>query len=512
MPTTSPSAAAPAYYRPSGNVGRGAIGAGILFAMAVVPGAFAYAWLTMRAPAWVNLAALALFGLWIAVVVDLVALKARVRSRAWIARYAVALALFGWYCQWAVWLALAMHRQPAVSLLHSAGLLALHPGALLAAALAVAQHNAWGLGTLPTAAVWLAEVWVLLQIAPGLGLVRVAQPFCEASGTWAEPIAVPRKFAWIAQGAEVAQLLEQAPQQLVSVLAPWSAPAPHYAEVKLFRCRGGDAYATLTNICTRTRPSSGAGARPAARDVVAALRLPGMRLDALIDKLIARADARSAIGAGEEAPAPPELASAQALYQAAQFGDVLARALPYVRARRHGLRLEANRLCALACLRQGRWGDACGYWQTVFDDEPAVHNALQLAGSFAMAGNLDLGHEWFHRARALNAATRELPPLSLLTNFVSALDRAGHPATAMHWLDEIRACYCQQGVTDPSVLFANRMPLFHEFLERSAPVVLAALGRQQGLRWFAAMLGRLDEAGNVELGQWLDEQERSLAG
>jgi hypothetical protein len=105
-----------------------------------------------------------------------------------------------------------------------------------------------------------------------------------------------------------------------------------------------------------------------------------------------------------------------------------------------------------------------------------------------------------------------LPPLSLLTNFVSALDHAGHPVAAMPWMAEIRECYCQQGVTDPTVLFANRMPLLNEFLDRSAPIVLAALGRQPGLRWFAAMLGRLDEGGNIELGQWLDEQERSLAG
>ena len=507
MPSIAPAAAA--CYCPSGHVGRGATAAGLILAMAVVPGAFCYAWLTMRAPAWVNAIALAIFGLWIAVVVDLVALKARVRSRAWIARYAVALALFAWYCQWAVWLALAMHRQQAGALLSSAGVLALHPGAMWTAAVAIARHNAWGVGTMAMASAWLAEAWVLVQLAPGLGLVRVAQPFCEGSGTWAEPIPVPRKFAWIAQGAEVAQLLEQSPQQLVSVLAPWSAPAPHYAEVKLFRCEKGDAYVTVTNVSTRAEARG--GARPAARDVVTALRLPGMRLDALIEKLVARADVRSAPGLEDSAAAPPELASAQALFQAAQFGDALARALPHVRARRHGLRLEANRLCALACMRHGRWGDACGYWHAVFDDAPAVQNALQLAGSFVMAGNLDLGHEWFHRARALNGATRELPPLSLLTNFVGALDLAGHPAAAMHWLAEIRESYCQQGVTDPKVLFAHRMPLFHEFLERSAPVVLAALGRQPGLRWFAAMLGRLDEAGNVELGQWLDEQERSLA-
>jgi hypothetical protein len=496
MPVHPPQDQQCPYYRPSGKVAPGALATGVACGLAVVPAAWLYAWVTMRAPACVNVVALAIFGLSIAVVVDVVALKAKVRSRSWIIRFALMLALFAWYVQWAVWVGLERHLPGAGTLA-----LALHPGALLAAAAHIAQHNAWGVGTLAMAAVWLVEAYVLVQLAPGLGLVRVAQPFCEASGTWAEAVAVPRKFAWIAQGAAVAQLLEQSPQQLVSVLSAWTAPAPQYATVRLFRCGAGAAYVTIVN--------ASAGAAP--RDVVVGLRLPGMPLAALVDKLVARADARGASRADEDAPIAPELVSAQALYQAAQFADALARAQPHTRAVQGALRLEANRLCALSCMRHGRWGDACGYWQAVFDDEPAVHTALQLAGSLVMAGNLDLGHDWFLRARAVNAATGELPPLSLLTNFVSALDRAGHPASAMRWLHEIRECYCQQGVTDPAVLFANRMPLFNEFLERSAPVVLAALGRQPGLRWFAAMLGRLDEAGNVELGQWLDEQERSLA-
>jgi len=129
-----------------------------------------------------------------------------------------------------------------------------------------------------------------------------------------------------------------------------------------------------------------------------------------------------------------------------------------------------------------------------------------------MAGDLHAGQAWFTRARALNTASHELPPLSLLTTYVSALDMAGHPFAAMPMLSEIRETYCTCRTTDPTVLFANRMPLLNEFLDRSAPIVIAALGRIPGLRWFAAMLGRLDEAGNVELGQWLDEQARSVAG
>lgn len=502
MHTTLP----PPYYTPSGKAAPMALAIGAACGLAVLPGAMLYAWVTMHAPAFVNVVAVLIFGLWIAVVVDLVALKARVRSRPWIARFAVALALSAWYCHWAAWIALDMHGAGAGGWLHRAAVLALHPVELVACAVQVAQHNAWGVATMPMVAVWLVEVAVLVQCAPALGLARVMQPFCEASDSWAEAVLVPRKFSWIDQPGAVAHLLEQAPEQLVPVLSAWQAPADRYAELTLFRCRGGDGYVSIRNMST-----SGGDPKLSAL-VVEALRLPGVRLDELIAKLTARADARIPASPDADGQVPPELASSQALMQAAQFADALARALPHTRAVQHGLRLEARRLSALCCMQQARWGDACAHWQGVFDDEPAVHNALQLAGTFAMAGNLDQGHAWFHRARALNGATGELPPLSLLTNFVSALDHAGHPVAAMPWMAEIRECYCQQGVTDPTVLFANRMPLFNEFLDRSAPIVLAALVRQPGLRWFAAMLGRLDEGGNIELGQWLDEQERSLAG
>ena len=494
-----------AYYQPSGKVARGALLIGMGYGLAIVPGAFLYACAIMRAPAWLNFIVLLMFGLWIAVVVDLVALKARIRNRAWVVRFAIALALCAWYFQWAVWLAMAMQRQHAGALLHSAAVLALHPGALLGAATALALHNAWGLGALPMVAVWLMEAFVLVQMAPGLGQGRVVQPFCEASDDWAEQIGVRRKFACIDQPAAVAHLLEQAPQQLPSVLSAWRAPSPDHAEVTLYRCHDGNAYVSVWNVRARR------GATSSTQAVVVALRLPGIDIDALIEKLIVRADPRTARTQDDAAPATPELASPRALFQAARFADAYLRAAHHAQSPQRTLRVEANRLCALCCMRQNRWVDAGRFWEAVFDDEPAVRNALQLATCAVMAGALEAGRDWFDRARALNAATREQAPLSLLAAFVGALDAAGRPAAAMHWLDEIRECYCACRITDPTVLFANRMPLLNEFLDRSAPIVLAALGRQQGLRWFAAMLGRLDEAGHVELGQWLDEQERSLA-
>jgi hypothetical protein len=511
-PGRAPDQAQPRYYRPSGKVPRSAILVAPVCGLAVLPCAFLYAWLTMGAPAFVNVAALAIFALCIALAVERAARWARVRSHDWITRFAVALALCAWYAQWIAWVALALHRQQGGAAWRHAGELVADPGALLAAVAYAAQHDAWGAGVMPMAAIWLAEAYILLHFAPGLGQQRTAQPYCEASDTWAEELPVACAFACVADPGARKQLLEQLPQQLPNVLLPLAGPADRdHTTVTLYRCRGGATFATL---CNRTAVGGKDARRTWVEQAwVTALRVPGIHADTLMTHLLARGEAVAAPAASEDdATIPPELASALALFQAAQFHDALARALPHVQSAQPNVRIDANRLCALSCMRQGRWEASLVYWQAVFCIEAAAANALQLAGCTVMAGDLAAGADWFARARALNAAAGELPPLSLLTTYVSALDMAGHPRAAMPVLGEIREAYCACRTTDPTVLFANRMPLLNEFLDRSLPIVMAALGRVAGLRWFAAMLGRLDEAGNVELGQWLDEQSRSVAG
>jgi len=517
MSDRSPSIAAPGCaldhatpcYRPSGRVPRSAILVASACGLALLPCAGAYAWVTLRAPAWANLFALALFAFCIALVVDWAAYRARVRNHDWITRFGVALALGAWYAQWVAWVALALQRQRGGTVWQHAATLGADPGALLAAVTYAAQHDAWGVGTMPMVAIWLVEAYILLHFAPGLGQQRTVQPYCEASDAWAEKMAVPGQFAYVADPAAARQLLEQFPQQLVNVLKPSPGSGPSHTAVMLYRCGGGETYVTLCNRIA----VPGNQAKPSfVEDVwLTALRVPGIDADCLMAQLLERAEPVSA-EAGEDETIPPELASALALFQAAQFHDALARALPHVQSTQPAVRIDANRLCALSCMRQGRWEASLAWWQAVFDMEATAQNALQLAGCMVMAGDLAAGADWFARARVLNAATGELPPLSLLTTWVSALDMAGRPVAALPVLDEIREVYCTCRTTDPTVLFANRMPLLNEFLDRSLPIVMAALGRVAGLRWFAAMLGRLDEAGNAELGQWLDEQSRSVAG
>lgn len=305
QPHTAP-AVAPAYvhacYRPSGKISRHAILVASACGLAVLPGAFFYAWVTMFAPALVNLFALMAFAVWIALVVDWAACQARVRDAGWITLFGVGLALAAWYCQWAVWIALAMQRQQGSVLLRSAARLAGHPEALLAAAIEVARHNAWGLGTMPTIGVWLVEAYVLLHFAPGLGQQRTTQPYCEVSDEWAARVPVPRKFARVADPAAAARMLERAPGQLLSVLAPFAGPdGADYTELTLFACRGSDSYVSISTVVTASRNDA---LTCSAHAWMTALRLPGIGPDALMAQLLARADACPAV------PLPAEAAAA----------------------------------------------------------------------------------------------------------------------------------------------------------------------------------------------------------
>jgi hypothetical protein len=174
MPDQLPSSAAPGrapdepqppYYRPSGKVPRSAILVAPVCGLAVLPCAFLYAWLTVGAPAFVNIVALAIFALCIALAVERAALWARVRSHDWITRFGVALALCAWYAQWVAWVALALHRQQGGAVWRHAGDLVADPAALLAAVAYAARHDAWGAGAMPMAAIWLAEAFILLHFS-----------------------------------------------------------------------------------------------------------------------------------------------------------------------------------------------------------------------------------------------------------------------------------------------------------------------------------------------------------
>jgi hypothetical protein len=448
------------------------------------------------------------FAFYLALIVERVAILGKVRSLSWISRAGGGIGLVGWYCQWAAWSAILLRERSegmaAGLLFNSIANMAAHPDVLVSFAIDVSRfgtgHTAnWHLAGIWLVVIWLIELLIVVSGVSVLGRMRIKSPFCEASGKWAEKIKLKRKFTVIKAPAAAAKFIETDPHLIVSVVAPWREDgSPHYAGVTLYRCDGGDSYITISNhVAGQGRQDK---VEWAEQPVVEFLRLPGIDPKLLIEQL--ESDSPT-INDNAEGPAPAELAAAVEHLEGARHEAALSAALPYIVAQESGLRSDANRIAALACSRLGRWSDAVNYWEALFGDEPSAHNEIQVASSAVMAGDLRKGMSWLARARARNATFLEMPDVVLLTNFVTALSQSGKVAAAMPYLDEIKLAYTSLGATDPTVLFSQRMPNFSSFLEKSEPIVRAALDVERGRNWYLEMITNLDERGKSELSEWL---------
>jgi tetratricopeptide (TPR) repeat protein len=236
------------------------------------------------------------------------------------------------------------------------------------------------------------------------------------------------------------------------------------------------------------------------------MRLPGIDPDDLIRELSEAIPQQSGANAEKDRPTPPELEAAVAHLDVHQYEAAFTAAVQFVQSSEKDLRSDANRICGLASSRLGRWNDAVNYWDALFDDEPSAFNALQVASSLAMAGAIDQGKLWLERAKTLNEVSKELPGFTIQTNFITALTQSGQMLAAMPYLEEIRQFYIAFGITDPTILFANRHPFFETFLNNSVPIIRTVLDATEGRAWYLAILPHLDDRGKTELSEWMKEQ------
>jgi hypothetical protein len=499
------------YYCPSGRLPPTAIPFTILGSIAALPGAWIYAWLTVHIPfVYFNFFFTTCFAICLGCIAKYAATHGKVRNPRWMGKLGVAIGLVGWYCQWAAWIAMLIHKSGHLSgdsLVPSFIALAASPRFMVHFAVDVASTGVWKIGGWSVAggaliAVWLAELALLLYLPHLMGRTRAGEPFCETSNTWAEATELPRKFAFIDEPYVVAQFLETHPKQLFSVLGAWSEGGPlGYSKVTVHHCRGGgDPYISITNTAVVLKDGKIEETHKSVSDF---LRLPGMDPDEVMRICAASAPSPSEAAGVPELPDPPGLETAIEYLNAGQYEAALDSAAPYIKADQASLRIDATRLCALACSRLGRWPESTNFWHTLFDEERTAHNALQVATSSVMAGNVQRGATWVAKSLEMNAVSHELPGLLIQTNFVTALSQCGQMKDALPYLDEIKQVYANVRLTDPTFLYAQRMPLFSAFLDNSAPVIRAALDPEQGRAWYTSMLPHLDDSGRTELSAWL---------
>ncbi|MCT7318800.1 hypothetical protein N5I87_22490 [Ralstonia sp. CHL-2022] len=194
----------------------------------------------------------------------------------------------------------------------------------------------------------------------------------------------------------------------------------------------------------------------------------------------------------------PELAPALEAYQQGRHEAAIAAAAPY--ANRHA---DANRLCALAYSDMRRYPEAFPYWLALFEREPSAHNALQLATTSVMCGELKRGKAWLMKFDEVNEQTHEMSSVTARTQFISSLTQSGHMAEALPYLVWLRDVYAHVRITDSHFLYMRGIPFFPSFLENSLPILKATLPAEAVAQWYSVLSGHLDEEGEVQLKQWV---------
>jgi hypothetical protein len=484
----------------------------ILAALAALAGGWVYAWLAVRTPAFLDFFLLLLFALGLGRLASLAAWVAKVRNPLWMGRFGLLVGLAGWYGHWAAYIAVLAHQYSADPSAAFDSYMALlgNPPALAGAMSDLYAMSGWKLIGIPLSgfavdAAWALELAVMLILPLASGRARAGQPFCEVTNRWARQTGLPRRLACLdAHPDALAHMLEAQPRRLLSLLAPWPDGQPRYLKLTLYRCPGSDSYLSITTVEIAEKDGK---AHETRRLILEYLRLPGMDPDELI-QLGAPPSEQSTAAAGDPPDTRAELLPAIDHLQEGRYEPALAAAAPYLKAEHRQLRVDAVRLSALATAHLGRWNESLGFWNTLFGEQATAHNALQLANACVMTGQLTEGAAWLERARQINAGSQDLPGLFLLTSFIAALTRAGHMHAALPYLNEIREFYLNLPMTDPTYLFAHRVPALSVFLENSAPVIHAALGPDEGHAWYSAMHARLDDLGRAELTAWLDSRFR----
>lgn len=204
-----------------------------------------------------------------------------------------------------------------------------------------------------------------------------------------------------------------------------------------------------------------------------------------------------------DAPTPRELEAAVAAMQADQFAEAIELADPLRNHSDPALRADTLRLTALCLARLEKWEKAFDEYHALFAIERSALNALQLATTSVMAGELARGQTWFEKASQINIDTEEMPWPTLHTNFLSALGNAGQWAAGLPHIEWLRDMYQSVVISDDHFLFMRDMPFLSVFFEKSLPVLQASMSGQEVIAWYAAMAQHLDAEGQEKITNWL---------
>lgn len=196
-------------------------------------------------------------------------------------------------------------------------------------------------------------------------------------------------------------------------------------------------------------------------------------------------------------PTPPELQAAVAALQAENHASAITLASGQCQHPDPAVKADALRVCALAHSALAQWPQAFEAFHALFDLESTAHNALQLATTSVMCGELTRGQAWFDKAEDINVGSHEMPSPRLRTAYMSALEEAGETAALLPHLNWLAAAYKAVSTTDSNFLWMQGLPFLSTFLDKASPVLRDSLPREELVKWYRDLADGLDDEGRV---------------
>jgi len=379
---------------------------------------------------------------------------------------------------------------------------------------AVAQAAAPGeFSPVTHCAAWLAEAVTVVGISVMVARDGACEPYAEDSQKWAAKEALGELYLDDVQPGDLLEYLAQhGPRCLLampraadlqtSMASQWWTVA-----VEGFST-GANAPVKWLNIITATQTRNDKGGISTVKKLVAtAWPISAEDYADIVQHMrhAEKANSKEAIhsdaGSSNEQtrPTPIELESALLAYQAGNHADAIALAGAHCQHPDPTVKADALRLCALCQCALLQWEKAFHYFHELFQYESTAHNALQLATTSVMCGDLLRGQAWFEKAESLNASSREMPSPTLRTSYISALEQKGETAALMPHMEWFAGLYASLSITDSHFLWARGVPFFSVFLEKSLPILRANMAVADIPDWYAKMEESLDEEGRKAL-------------
>lgn len=200
---------------------------------------------------------------------------------------------------------------------------------------------------------------------------------------------------------------------------------------------------------------------------------------------------------------PLVLQPALSAMQANQFAACLQLAQAHCQHPDSAVQADAWRMCALALSRMYRWSEAFEHYHHLFELESSALNALQLATTSVMAGELTRGEAWFDQACEINRQTSAMPSARMRTAYLGALEQAGEFEAAVPHLDWLAKGYMAMRITDDTFVRMRGFPFFSDYLSKSFALLRHALPEEDLKAWYVNMGCDLDEDGQAMLAQHL---------